>query len=107
MELNTYERLLLLNNLPARGSFTNLRIMRELREDLSFSEEENTALAFYEDEEDGMLHWDKEGDVPKEFEFGEVAQKIIREALLRVSESEKASEAVLDLWDKFGFTEDE
>jgi len=44
MKLRTYERLLLLNVLPREGDLTMIRIVRQLREALSFTEEEHAAL---------------------------------------------------------------
>jgi hypothetical protein len=46
MKLSVLERLILLNLLPVEGSFTNLKLLRIARENLSFNEEENKALAF-------------------------------------------------------------
>jgi len=46
MKLTVLERLLLLNILPAEGSYTNLKLLREAKENLSFTEEENRELGF-------------------------------------------------------------
>jgi len=46
MKLSVFERLNCLSILPVEGSFFTLKIMRKLREDLSFSEEENKLLDF-------------------------------------------------------------
>lgn len=46
MELNVLERLTLLSLLPKEGSFLNLKLLRVVKEDLSFTEEENRALQF-------------------------------------------------------------
>jgi len=44
MKLSVFERMILLNTLPAEGDLTTLKIVRGLRESLSFTEEEHAAL---------------------------------------------------------------
>lgn len=46
MEFSVLERILLLQALPKEGSFANLKLLREVRESLSFSEEEHKLLGF-------------------------------------------------------------
>lgn len=46
MKLSVLERLLLLSLLPKEGSFTNLKLVRLAREQLSFNEAENKLLQF-------------------------------------------------------------
>ena len=46
MKLSVLERIMLLQVLPREGSFENLKMLRELRESLSFTEEENLLLNF-------------------------------------------------------------
>lgn len=46
MELNVLERFGLLGILPKEGSFLNLKLVRLVREELSFTEAENKALQF-------------------------------------------------------------
>ncbi len=46
MKLTVLERLLLLNLLPEAGNLTTIRIVRELRESLSFTEDEHEVLRF-------------------------------------------------------------
>lgn len=56
MKFSVMERMLLLSLLPETGSFTNLKLLRKTREDLSFTEDENRKLHFRE--EDGQMLWD-------------------------------------------------
>lgn len=46
VKLNVLERLGLLGLLPKEGSFSNLKLIRLIREELSFTEEENASLQF-------------------------------------------------------------
>ena len=45
-KVNVLERLMLLAILPKEGSFTNLKLLRVVKENLSFNEVENKALQF-------------------------------------------------------------
>ena len=105
MQLSTLDRLLLLGALPEKGSFTTLRILRGLREELSFSEEEHAALNFVEDGD--MVRWEPGADVTKDFAFGKKALDCIEQALKTKSEGGEADEQLLAVWEKFGFDEDE
>lgn len=46
MEFDVTDRLMLLDILPREGDYTTLKIVRELRDELSFSEDEHQALKF-------------------------------------------------------------
>ncbi len=87
MKLNTFERLILLNILPHEGDFTTLKIIRKLRETLSFSEEEHKRLQFQQ--EGGQVKWKIEGDVVKDINLGEKATDIIVEALKKLDKEKK------------------
>ena len=99
MELGVFDRLILLNVLPKEGDFTTIKIVRKLREDLSFSEEEHKALEFKFDE--GNVQWKQNADTPKEIEIGEKAQDVIVETLKKLSNDKKLTEQHLSLYDKF------
>ncbi len=75
MELNVFDRLILLNILPKEGDYTTLKIVRKMREDLSFTEDEHKSLDFKQDE--GNIRWQSEADKPKIITFGEKATDII------------------------------
>lgn len=55
VKLNVLDRMALLGILPKEGSFQNLKLLRILREELSFNEAENKALQFRVT--DNMLKW--------------------------------------------------
>lgn len=100
LELGVFERLLILNLLPPEGDFTTLRIIRDLKRELSFSEEELAVLQFEQSESD--IKWNREGgDIKKTVTFGDKAQALIRESLGRLSETKKATEAHLRIADLF------
>jgi hypothetical protein len=51
MKLNVLERINLLNLLPAKGSYTNLKLLRVAREALSFTDKEHKVLNFRQEGE--------------------------------------------------------
>ena len=70
MELSIKERLLLSGVLPQQGNIATLKIVRQLKEDLSFSEEEFKEINLQKSGEDGF-RWDK--DISKDIQIGEKA----------------------------------
>ena len=99
MKLNVLERIILLNLLPDKGSFTNLKLIRVAKEELSFSEEENKALSFQQKGE--ALKWNDSGIKDKEFSFGEVIDKLIVNALKELDKNEELKNEHISLYEKF------
>lgn len=99
MILNTRERLVLLSVLPKEGDFTTLKIVRKLREDLSFSEDEHKRLKFQLTE--AGTAWDAEGDSPREFPLGEKATDMIVAALVKLNTEKKLTEDHYSVYEKF------
>ena len=100
MELNTFDRLVMLNILPKEGDFTTLKIIRKMREDLSFNEEEHKALEF-KTLENGNLQWNLGADKLKDITFGEKATDIIKETLRKLDKDKKLTDQHLSLYIKF------
>jgi len=110
MELRTLERLTLLSILPQEGSITDLRIVRKLRGDLSFSEAEHKLLQFKHGGETlpdgtvlppGQIIWQVEGDQPKEIEIGKRAEQIIRDVLLDLNRKKVLREEQISVFERF------
>jgi len=99
MKLNTLSRLILLNTLPKEGNIMTLKIVRELREELSFSEEEHKELNFRE--QDGKLSWDMITEDEKKIEIGEKATDVIVETLKKLDRENKLHEDHLPIWEMF------
>ena len=98
-KLGVRDRLVLLGSLPPEGNLATIRIVRELRENLSFSEAEHADLQMVE--ADGQLRW-KEGAIPdRAIEIGAKGQEIIRSALSKLDAEDKIREEHLDLCDLF------
>jgi hypothetical protein len=101
MILNTKERLILLASLPKEGDFTTLKIVRNLREDLSFSEEEYKVLNFVVQPNGGGVKWNDKGEKPKEISIGEKATDVIVDALKRLNAEKRLTEDHFALYEKF------
>ena len=99
MKLNVLERLLTLNLLPAEGSYTNLKLMRKAKENLSFTEDENKLLDFKQEGE--QLRWADNVVPDKEIDIGEIVTQIIVKALKKLSDEEKLKAEHESLYEKF------
>jgi len=98
MELSVLERLGLLDILPQQGDFTTLKIIRKLRESLSFSEEEHKTYQFRQEET--KLFWEK-GDVLKDVHIGEKADDVIVSTLKKLNDEKRLTEEQFTLYEKF------
>lgn len=105
MKLNIKERLVLLAVLPAEGNFLTLKIVRKLRENLSFSEEELEQYKFKED--NSRLTWDETNQEPKDVVIGKEGKKIIKDALKKLDKEEKLKEDHVSVYEKFVGKEDD
>ena len=100
-KLGVKDRLVLLGILPPEGNLATIRIVRELREALSFSETEHADLQMVQ--EDGQIRWE-EGAVPdRPIEIGAKGQEIVRDALAKLDKDEKLTADHLALCDTFEY----
>ena len=100
MKLLVHERLLLLNLLPATGDITSIKLLRKVKEDLSFNEKENKDLGFVQDGE--MLRWNSEkGNVEKDITIGEIITELIKTELKKMNEEKKLTEQHISIYEKF------
>lgn len=102
MELSVLERLMLQAALPKEGNFTNLKLLRVAKENLSFSEEELKVLQVREVGEgaDRKMIWNN-GVLDKEVDFGETVTDIIKKQLKRLDETNKLTIEHISLYEKF------
>ena len=98
MKLSVGDRLILLGVIPLQGDFTMLKIIRNMREELSFSEEEHKKLNFRQEGE--MMFWE-EGLEDKEINFGEKATDIIVDAFKKLNDQKKLRIEQMELYERF------
>lgn len=102
MKVTVRERVILLNALPKEGDILSLRILRKLREDFSFSDEEQKMFEFKFNPELGQVSWDPNySDVEKEVEIGVRGLEIIKETLESLNKQKKLNAEMIGLYEKF------
>ena len=104
MKLNISERLVLLEILPKEGSLLTLRIIRELQNELSFSEEElkefNVRIEVHEGKI--MARWDPgKENIEKDVPIGERATEIIVRRLKEFDEQKALTMRMMSVYEKF------
>ena len=103
MKLSVRERLLLLGVLPKEGgTLDTIRIRHNLRQTLSFSEDEHKTYEFKQDGD--QLHW-KNDEIEADIEIGPKAHAVVCAGLKEFLDKGKLSEDHLSLWDKFNTDE--
>jgi len=98
-ELAVVERLVLLNILPKEGDFTTLKLVRKLRENLSFDEGEHKTLNFVQDGD--QVRWNETADVTRHIMIGEKQTDIIITALKKLNDEKKLGDQHFSLYEKF------
>jgi len=73
--------------------------MRQLREDLSFTEEEHKKLKFRQ--EGGHVFWKTEAAKDKDITIGEKANDIIVNALKKLNDQKRLKDEHFTLYEKF------
>jgi len=99
MILNVADRIALLGVLPAEGNFQTLKLLRTLRETLSFTEKENTDLAIKQ--VGGMITWDSDFDVPISIHVPDLLFDAICEQLNKLDSEGKLVDGHVSIWEKF------
>ena len=107
--MTVLERLMTLSLLPKEGDFVTLKIVRDLRGNLSFSEEEIKTLELKLVADKGY-EWKIEG-VPadmlnKEFNIGPKAASLIADSIEALNQEKKLTEQLFSLYEKFCATEE-
>ena len=100
MEFSIKERIVLLFSLPTEGNITALKIMRKMREDLSFSEEEHKEFKLVI-ENNKAPTWDYENQTKKDIPIGEKATDIIKDMLQKLDREQKLTIDHMALWEMF------
>ena len=95
VRLSVLNRLSLLGLLVNEGDSTTLKILRELREELSFTSDEHVAINF-QPQPDGKLIWNDDADPYKEIEFTGIREVILEKAKTQLKEMEKEGKLKLD-----------
>lgn len=103
--LTVKQRIDLQSILPQQGDYTTSKMIRVLKEELSFSQEEHNILKFKR-HQDGSVEWDanKADDCRKEVEIPETIVIIVKEILEKANIAKKITDAHLDFYELFVMT---
>ena len=97
MNLTIADRLVVLDILPATGDILTVKIIRDLRHSLEFTEEELKECNITQDTD--RVIWDK--DIEKDIDISPKALSIIVEALEQYNKDKKLTLAHLPVYEKF------
>lgn len=98
MELAILDRITLLNILPVEGDVVTVRLLKKLREELGFTEEEIKDHKITSVE--NRITWEEDG-YKAEVGIGEKATDIIKDAFKKLDREKKIREEMIPLYDTF------
>lgn len=114
MQLTVHERIVLRGILPQEGNIVTVRLVGELQQDLSFTEEDikRYEISFagqkYVDDNgveqtvpQNSMHTGKDGDVPAEIAICDTMFKLIKEELAKMDKAQTLTAQHLAVYDKF------
>lgn len=98
--LTVQDRLALLSILPGQGNITTLKIVRSLREELSFSEQEHEDYGIVM--KDGKVIWEVSSNGhAKDIEIGRKAREVIVAALEDGDRRNQLEDGHIGIWVRF------
>ena len=99
MKLNFLERIMLSQLLPRKENFITLKIVHNLKMNLSFTEQEVAECEVKS--ENGMTFWNDKGMEDKEIEIGKSAFDICVNSIKEADKQKILTEQHLTLYEKF------
>ena len=96
--LTLSDRFAILGILPAEGNFATLKIVRKLREQLSLTETEIKEHKVIQ--KGDQIMWNN-GEKTTEMEFGEFAESMIKDALMKLDERCKLENRHFRIYEQF------
>lgn len=101
-KLTVKQRLDLQSILPQTGDFLTVKMIRVLRETLSFNQEEHDSLKFIH-HHNGSVEWNADAakDCTKEVTIPETIVSVIKEILEKANANKQITEAHLDFYELF------
>ena len=102
VKLTIKQRIDLQSVLPQQGDFLTVKMIRVLREDLSFSQKEHKLLGFV-NHPNGSVEWNAKAASKciKEVEIPETIVSVIKETLEKLNAQKQITEVHLDFYEMF------
>ena len=102
VKLTVKQRIDLQSILPPTGDFLTIKMIRVLRESLSFTQKEHKLLEFVH-HPNGSIEWDAKTAKKciKEFEIPETIVSVVKEVLEKLEAQKQITEAHLDFYEMF------
>jgi len=126
MKLTVMERLILMAILPGQGDYTTLKLVRKLRESLSFSESEHKELDFQTQQKcpkcensvfsevpvqcegcgipmqsTSFMKWNPKANLVKDVHMGDKTKEIITSTLKRLDEQKQLTQQTASIYERF------
>lgn len=99
MLLSVKERIVISNILPKQSSFMDYGILQDLKQDLSFSEDERERMEMKQDGD--YVIWNQEKEEKKNIKIGKRGIEIIISSLKRLDEENKIDNHNADVYKRF------
>ena len=99
MDFDVRDRLILLNVIPVQGNLVTLKMVRVLREELGFDNDEYQAFNLRT--EGGSFHWDETKERSKEVSVPITMQELIISAFGKLSKENALHLEHVDLYERF------
>jgi hypothetical protein len=99
MKFTVLERIILQEILPKEGDYITFKIIRDLRNELSFTEDEIKKFKIKQDSE--RITWDEKSELPKDIQIGEKLNSIITDSLNKINGEGKLNSNNISLYEKF------
>lgn len=100
LKLDLHNRLILLSLLPSENDFSTLRIIRKVSKDVGLTEKEYKEYGVKK-LEGGRISFDPiKSQEEKEFDIGEVAIHLVKEALKKLDTEKKLTQEHLPIYEK-------
>jgi hypothetical protein len=101
MQLNIFERIVLIDMLPKEGHYADLKALRVAREVLSLTEEEVKEVGYFEQDGKAFFDIQKGTTLYKEFPISEWVTDTVQSILAKKDKEGKLEEKCVTLFDKF------
>ena len=99
MNLSIKERLIILNILPNQETYANMLVVRDLKAQVGFSEEDHRHFEIVE--EDGNVTWNPEKTETKDIAIGITAFEVIKKAFRKIDSDGGITVDFMDIYKRF------